>query len=133
MPNLALIVLTGHLGRDAELKNFSGADILKFSLAVTTGWGEKKRSSWYECAVFGKQAVSLADKIHKGDAVTVVGEPTVRKWESNGKSGTTVDVRVNQVVLLGGKSPAAEALAAPSAPSETSDGGDSGGGGEVPF
>lgn len=113
MPNLALIVLTGHLGRDPELKNFSGTDILKFSIAVSTGWKDKKVTSWYECAVFGKPAVSLTDKIRKGDAVTVVGEPSIRKWEANGKSGASVEVRVSQVVLLGARPrPEAEAPSA---------------------
>lgn len=103
MPNHASCHLAGHIGKDPELKSLAnGTPVLKFSLCVNTGFGEKKTASWYECAYFGKPAESVHRFLSKGKAVMVVGEPSIRKWQSeNGKSGTSVDVRVSNIVLLG--------------------------------
>ena len=103
MPNFALITITGHLGKDAELKSTaSGTPILKFSVAVNTGIKEKK-CSWYNCAMFGKQAEALAQYLTKGKAVTVAGEPSINKFTSdNGTQYTNVDVKVNQFAFAGG-------------------------------
>ena len=105
MPNYAAVQLMGHLGRDAELKTTpTGLEILRFSLAVTTGYGEKKATSWYECALFGKRAATLAPMLTKGKAVLIHCEPQIRKWTSEGgKSGTSVDVRVAELQFLGGR------------------------------
>ena len=104
MPNHALIVLTGHIGKVEELNYMPKGDaVTRFSLAVNTGYGEKKTCSWYDCSLFGKRAETLHPMLGKGKPVTVVGEPSIRKWESNGKAGTSVSVRVADVVLLGSR------------------------------
>ena len=104
MPNHALCVLTGHIGKVEEIKFLSTGDpVLRFSLAVNTGYGDKKTCSWYDCSMFGKRAEKIATMLHKGAPLTVVGEPSIRKWESNGKSGTSVSVRVSDIVLLGSR------------------------------
>lgn len=107
MPNHALCVLTGHIGKVEEIKFLSTGDpVLRFSLAVNTGYGEKKVCSWYDCSLFGKRAEKIATMLHKGQPITVIGEPSIRKWESNGKSGTAVSVRVADIVLLGSRADA---------------------------
>ena len=102
MPNMALAILTGHLGPHIELVDLpSGKKVLKFSLCVNTGWKAPKLASWYSCAMFGNNIEKLAPMLFKGKAITVVGEPSIRKWEANGKTGTSVEVNVRDVVLLG--------------------------------
>lgn len=104
MPNHALIVLTGHIGKIDELKFVgTGTAVLRLSICVNTGFGDKKTASWYDCSLFGKRAETLVKMMAKGQAITVVGEPEIRKWESNGKAGTSVSVRASDIVLLGGK------------------------------
>lgn len=104
MPNHALIVLTGHIGKVEELKYLPKGDaVLRLSLCVNTGWGDKKTASWYDCTLFGQRAEKLQPMLSKGAPITVIGEPSIRKWESNGKAGTSVSVRVQYIVLLGGR------------------------------
>ena len=104
MPNHALIILTGHVGKAEETKYLPQGDaVLRFSLCVNTGFGDKKTASWYDCSLFGKRAEKIAMFISKGKPITVIGEPSIRKWESNGKAGTSVSVRVADIVLLGGR------------------------------
>lgn len=106
MPNMAIIVLTGHIGGTPELKYLNdGTPVMKFSLCVNTGYGERKSASWYNCSMFGKRVEKLAQYIGKGKPITIHGEPSIRKWksETTGKEGTSVEVRVADIILLGSK------------------------------
>ena len=105
MPNHALIVITGHIGKVEEIKFLAngGTPILRFSLCVNTGFGDKKTASWYDCSMFGNRCEKLAQFLAKGKPITVVGEPSIRKWEKDGKAGTAVSVRVSEIVFLGSR------------------------------
>lgn len=113
MPNFASITLIGHVGKAEELKYTpQGTAVVRFSLAVNTGFGERKAVSWYSCQLWAKQAESLVKFISKGKPIQVVGEPQIRQYTtSEGKAGTSVDIRVRDITLLGGRDdqqPAAE-------------------------
>ena len=121
MPNHAIIIITGHIGKVEELKYLPKGDaVLRFSLAVNTGYNDSKTCSWYDVSLFGKRAEKLSQMLRKGDPITAIGEPVIRKWESNGKGGTSVSVRASEIVLLGGKPTADQAHEAESQPRETS-------------
>jgi len=93
---------TGHIGRDAETRYTTGGDaIASFSVALTHGYGEKKGTAWMRCALFGKRAESLAPYLVKGQLVGIVGEFAPREYEKDGQTRTSMDVRVNDVTLLG--------------------------------
>lgn len=92
----------GNLGRDAEYKALaSGTEVLNFSIGTK---GKKKDSEtvWVRCALFGKRAASLASHLTKGTRVFVRGSMELRAWSSNGKSGTDVELTVDELELLGG-------------------------------
>lgn len=112
--------LIGNLGRDAELKTTGGGTIvLNFSVAAKSGKKDDE-GQWHSCALFGKRAESIAPYMKKGQRVFVRGEYKLRSWSSNGKSGTDLDVTVDEVELLGDKQ--ASAQAAPQvAPQHTDD------------
>ena len=103
MPNHALCVITGHLGKDAELAFLpqKGTPVLKFSVCVSTGYGDKKTPTWWNVAFFGQRAEKLAPMLRKGDPVTVVGEPSLRKYTSERGDGQSLEVRAADIVLLG--------------------------------
>ncbi|OQA30756.1 MAG: Single-stranded DNA-binding protein [Betaproteobacteria bacterium ADurb.Bin341] len=105
MPNHALCVLTGHIGKDPELKYLpNNTPVLRFSIAVSTGFGEKKITTWWRCSAFGDRYAKLAAYLGKGKPVTVVGEPSGREWVGvNGVRHTDLEVRVNDIVLLGSR------------------------------
>lgn len=90
----------GRVGRDAELKYTQGGDaILRFSVAVDSGYGDKKTTVWLDCAMFGKRGEKLAEYIKKGDRIGVTGELGVREHEGK----TYIQLRLNDLTLLGEK------------------------------
>ena len=103
MPNFANIVLTGHLGPEPTLSyTTDGTPVLRFSLAVNTGFKDRKTCSWYRCVMFGKQAESVSQYLSKGKAVTVAGEPSISDYTNdNGVKYTNIDVRVNSFAFAG--------------------------------
>ena len=108
------VAVAGNVTKDAELKyTADGTPILAFSVADNMGWGDKKHTVFYNCSQFGKRGESIAPYILKGTAVTVFGELDRRDWESNGKSGVSLDIRVNDIKLQGGKNQGSAAPAAP--------------------
>jgi len=73
MPNLNSCNLIGNLGKDAEVnKTSAGKTIVNLSLAVSSGWGEYKRTAWTRISVFGKNAEWIEkDGAYKGDLCIV--------------------------------------------------------------
>lgn len=97
------IEIIGNLGRDAELKvTGTGTSVCNFTVAAKSARKDDE-SQWHSCALFGKRAETLAPYLKKGKRVFVRGEYKIRSWESNGKSGTDVDVTVDEIELLSPK------------------------------
>lgn len=122
-----LFAFTGNLGRDCEIRSTaSGTTICNFAVAVTSGYGDNKTTSWINCALFGKRAEGgLVQYLKKGTQVAVSGELTVRTYDKkDGSKGTSVEVRVGEIDLIGGKgnaapqTPAAAPPAASQAPQQ---------------
>lgn len=102
---MATMILTGRLGKDAELKTLQNdTQVCSWSMAYDTGYGDKKKSHWVKCALFGKRAASLAPHLTKGALVEVTGEPIVSTWKdkSSGEPRGQIEVSVMEVKLHGG-------------------------------
>lgn len=88
------LLLTGALGRDAELKTTqSGDDILSFSVGSSQGYGDKKTTNWFRCTVWGKRGRSIAQYLTKGTKVTVQGELSIGSYDGKPQ----FEIRVNEV------------------------------------
>ena len=107
------ITIAGQLGKDAETRALpDGTPILSFSVADSQG--RDKATIWWNCALFGKRAESLAPYLTKGTSVTVVGTVTEREYtDKDGNKRKSMDVRVQDVALQGGKRDAAPAAPRP--------------------
>lgn len=93
--------ITGNLGGDVKVNNVSGTAVANFSVAVKSGFGDKAQTIWVAAALWGKQAESkLVDYLVKGQMVALTGEMSMR--DHDGKS--YVQLRVNTIDLIGGKS-----------------------------
>lgn len=95
---------TGNLGRDSEVKFLpSGEAICLFSVGVASGYGDKKKTTWASCALFGKQASgTLPSFLTVGTAVAVSGEVTLEEWVAqDGTKKSTLKVNVLKVDLIG--------------------------------
>jgi single-strand DNA-binding protein len=97
------ISISGSLGKDSELKQMTSGDyICNFSIADSMG--RDKGTIWWNCTLFGKRAESLSQYLTKGQAVTVIGTVTEREWTSkDGDKRKSMDVRVNDIALQGGR------------------------------
>ena len=100
-----LFSFTGNLGQDAEVKTVGGGTTLcEMSVAVKSGYGDKEKTNWVRCVMFGKKAEGqLPCYLTKGTSVAVSGELSLEQWESNGKAGAALSVNVQNIDLIGGK------------------------------
>lgn len=107
------LTLTGHLGRNALLRTVTlpkgPRDVLNFSLAVRTGWGEAERTIWYDCSLWGDRAAKLAPYLLKGTRVLLSGSPDVRLFQKqDGTTSAALTVAVDDVEFIGDKPKPAE-------------------------
>jgi single-strand DNA-binding protein len=134
--SLNVCTFTGRLGRDAESKYLpTGTAVLEFSIAVDTGFGDKRRSFWLKCAMFGDRGPKLAQYLVKGQQVAVSGEFDPRQYQAkDGSEKISLELRISAVELIGGKNdaqqsqPEAATKPAPKPPSPKFDDDD-----DVPF
>lgn len=94
---------TGNLGNQAEQRyTQSGDSIVSFSVAVKSGFGDKAVTTWVRCTMFGKRGESVLPYLNKGQLVGVSGEFSAREWDDKeGQKRTSIEVRVNDLTLLG--------------------------------
>jgi single-strand DNA-binding protein len=90
--------IAGNLGKDAELKSTQGGDqFCRFSVAVSTGRGDNKTTTWWDVTRWGKGADKLAGFLKKGAKVAVSGEISTREHEGK----TYLQIRADHVTLQG--------------------------------
>lgn len=101
------LTIAGQLGKDAEVRFLPNGDpVANFSVADSQG--KDKDAIWWNCQLFGKRAESLAQYLVKGQAVTITGNVSQRKYtDKNGVERINTDVRVNDVALQGNRKEAA--------------------------
>lgn len=93
------ITIAGNIGRDAVLRNTQGGDqVSGFPVAIDDGYGDKKRTLWFDVSLWGSRAVSLSPYLTKGTKVAVTGDLSTREHEGK----TYLTVRANDITLLGG-------------------------------
>lgn len=110
-----VISITGRLAADAEVRYASsGTPIANFTVASDVGFGDKKTTNWFKCAIFGKRAEGIGPHLKKGQEVTVFGSLTLREYTNrDGIKAVSPDVDVSEIALMGGKGKQ-EAAPAPS-------------------
>lgn len=107
------ITVAGNIGKDAELRHLPNGDpVVNFSVADSQG--RDKGTIWWRCQLFGKRAESLHQYLTKGQQVTVSGSVSERKYTDNsGVEKTSMEIRVNDVALQGGRRDEAAPAPAP--------------------
>ena len=129
------ITIAGQLGKDAEMRALSNGDPVA-SFSVADSQGKDKQTIWWNCSLFGKRAESLCQYLTKGQSVTVNGTVTEREWtDKDGQKRKSMDVRVGDVALQGGKRDAAPqaATAQRTAPAQRAPVDDAFGDDSIPF
>ena len=111
----------GRLGRDAEVKyTTDGKPVTTFAVAVDDGFGERKVTTWIDCALFGERGPKIADYIRKGDRIGITGSIRLDTFTTrDGAEKAKVAMRVQDVTLLGGKADTGNGTPSQSAPRAT--------------
>lgn len=121
-----IVVLTGRLTRDPELRQAGSAQVLSGRLAFTRR--EKQGEEWGDVSNYvdvtlgwNKRATALAGMLTKGSMIAVTGELRYREWEKEGQKRNALDVDCREVQLLDRKgdrpAPASDMpVSAPAAP-----------------
>lgn len=106
----------GRVGKDdAKLRHTQNGDpVAGWSLAVDSGYGEKKQTLWLDCSLWGKRAEKVSEYITRGSQLGVSGELGTR--EHDGK--TYLTLKVAEVSLIGGKADGTQRSERPAARQE---------------
>jgi len=126
---------TGNIGRDVETRAIpSGSTVATFPLAITTGFGERQKTMWVRCNLWGNRATGgLIQYLVKGQAVAVSGELTENAFTGNdGIEKKSLELNVNSIDLIGGKKEGGQPQSRPQ-PAAKQAGPDYGSGGDDPF
>ena len=125
------VLLMGNLTRNPEIRYTpSGTAVADLGLAVNESFKNKagetvEQTCFVDVVVWGRQAETASEYLHKGSPVFVEGRLQLDQWESQqGEKRSKLRVRADRVQFLGspGKgteyaaAPAASAPQAPSAP-----------------
>jgi len=130
---------TGNIGRDAEVRHTQGGlAIASFPVAVSSGYGDNKSTTWVRCSLFGKRAEGgLIQYLTKGAQVAVSGELRENEYQNQqGETKKNIEVRVNDVTLVGGnqgQQKPQQPASAPTQPSYNATAGDGFEDTEIPF
>lgn len=125
--------LIGNVGSDPEVRTVgTGGRVAQFSLATGRQWtdqagNKQEKTEWHRCVVWNNNRGSgLADVVEKyvrkGEKLYVEGEIEYRQWQDkDGQTRYTTEIRVRELMLLGGRGNAdGEGAATQAAPARRS-------------
>lgn len=90
---MKVITIAGNLGKDCEVQSNQRGEFITFSVAVTEGSKENKKTIWFGCSSY---KVNLAQYLKKGTKVVVTGTLII---EEKGNR-TFHDVRASHIQLM---------------------------------
>lgn len=112
-----VFTFSGNLGNDCRTNTVGGTFVANFSVAVSSGFGDKKETHWIDCAYLGKGAEAVSPYLKKGAKVVVSGEAGMKP--ASDKYAAAISCRVNSLTLAGGKSDGAVPSEPKPKPAET--------------
>jgi single-strand DNA-binding protein len=90
----------GRIGKDAVTRFTQGGEpVTGWSLAIDSGYGDKKQTLWLDCSAWGKRWEGVTPYLVKGAQVSVQGELGTREHEGK----TYLTLRIADLKLVGGK------------------------------
>jgi len=108
--NINVVVITGNLTRDPELRSLqSGTSVCKMRVAVNSRrkdqsgeWVDKP--NYFDVTVWGAQGENCSTYLSKGRPVAVSGRLDWREWEANdGSKRQSVEIIADSVQFLGSR------------------------------
>ena len=105
MADLSSYAFTGRLGADAQVKKTpNGKAYMEMSVAVTTGYGDYKKTLWIKVKQWGERVYNIASIFTKGALVSACGEPSINEWDDkDGSHHASLEVNCTNVQILSSK------------------------------
>ena len=111
--SLNRVQLIGNLGKDPDVRSTAnGGRVANFTLATSRTWnsqaGERQeKTEWHNCVAWNSKNYNLADIVEryckKGKQVYVEGEIEYRSYEKEGQTRYITEIKVRELILLGGR------------------------------
>ena len=105
--SINIVIISGNLTRDPELRQASNTSVLSFGVAVNDRRRNPQSGQWesvpnfVDCIIFGTRADALAGLLHKGSKVALDGKLRYSSWEGkDGKKRSKLEVVVNELELM---------------------------------
>jgi single-strand DNA-binding protein len=101
-------LIVGNLGKDPEMRYTpEGKPVTSFSVAVSDGFGDNKKTIWFRVTAWDKQAETCNQYLHKGSKVLVEGRLQADKnggpriWtKQDGTQGASFELTASTVRFL---------------------------------
>ena len=111
------LTIIGRLTRNPELRTTqAGVSVCGFTVAVNrkkTQNNQNPETDFFNVSAWRGLADVCAKYLTKGAKVCVVGEVALHTWESNGKSGASLEVKADDVEFLSQRNAEPEAQTSP--------------------
>lgn len=97
------VILVGHCGRDAEVRNLQGgAKVATVTLATTQKFGDKEETEWHTVVLWNKLAEVAEKYVQKGSQIYIEGRIKTEKFTgSDGNERYMVRIVADSMQLLG--------------------------------
>jgi single-strand DNA-binding protein len=102
------VLLIARLTRDPELKQTtSGHSVVTISVAsgrkYKSGDEMKEETSFFDCVAWNKTAELINQYCKKGDRIGIEGRLLQRRWETDGKKNSKVEISIENIQFLSNK------------------------------
>lgn len=100
-----VISIIGRLGKDPVVRQTSsGKSVANFSIAVDDGYGDNKKTFWFNVVAWEKSAEFAQKYFFKGSKIAITGRLPQRKWEDKeGNTRESIEIVAQQFDFAGEK------------------------------
>ena len=102
------VIFCGRTTKDIEMRYSQGENSMaigRFSIAINSGYGDKKKTNFFNCTIFGKQAEAFDKYVQKGTKVLLECEANQNQYtDKNGNKVNSVDFIVKSFEFCESKS-----------------------------
>lgn len=109
MSSVNKVILIGNLGGDPETRAVGDTSVATFSVATSRKWKGKdgemhEKTNWHRVNAWGKLGELCQRYLSKGRQAYIEGEIEYGKYEKDGVTMYTTDIRASEVRFLGSAS-----------------------------
>lgn len=103
MSSMNVVVLVGRLTKDPEIR-YTGSQtaVCNFSIAIDDGFGQQKKTHYFDVIAWQKTAETVHKYVQKGHLIGIEGRLTQEVWEDRqtGQKRSAVKVTANTIRLM---------------------------------